>query len=180
LCKTYFGKSDQDTLAVLDDLFFQKLIDTNRLYPPSEHGGEAEIAATSRAEFLWRELGESDTLLRFYRDDINLTERHLYQNVPTYGLDLRAKCSEILGLCNDSVEGELRELALVAERGNLSELMRLSGSELISDVILRGVGVSLQTFYRKYIHNWSNYDFEAQYRSIKDSLNAGRAKLNVE
>ena len=173
----FFGKPEKDTLLILDEMYYQGLVDTNWGYEPSSKHAGCEIFATPRASCLWDEFKDSNFLLGFYRDDLELTSRHQCIRVPTYQLDLTQRCSEDLAFLQDSLEGELRELQLIASRSKIVEFLDLFENTFFSEIIFSGVGVAVFTFYRKYLRNFHSLGIEAKYKHISESLITEKQKL---
>lgn len=178
LANTFFAKTREAVTALLDELYEQQLIDTDCGHAPSASGSRYSIVATSRSRQLWDDLAASDVLLACYRDDLQLSSKHQYQRIPTHTLTLKQRCEELLWLCEDAIEAEVRELEALSQRASYCDFAEAFGGTLISERMLAGVGVGMYTFYRHHLRERDGLGLEEQLKALDSHLIAAKLSLD--
>ncbi|MFA6076707.1 MAG: hypothetical protein WC735_01380 [Candidatus Paceibacterota bacterium] len=177
---SYFAKKPEQMSDMLDELYAERLIESDRGYAPSLLSPGDAITVTPRARKIWEELATNDTLLGCFRDDLHLSERHNWTRIPTHQLDIRQRCREVLALCQDAVEGEAAELLRLKNDDILDDFRIEFGNEWISDRLLNGFSAGIYSFYTRYIQDWSYFGMEDELLSLSRRLAEVRGGLNQD
>ena len=151
----WFNVSCEQAKALLNEMFQQGLVIHGRGSAlPGAIGDDCNLRMTTRASFLLESLDRNDVLLKCFRDDIDLKEdiawhgkKYMWVKKPTADLSVAETARELVWMSWQAFAAESQEVYAVAERGEYQEFVRVSGKELISQLIVFGIVESNRTFY---------------------------------
>jgi hypothetical protein len=165
-------------IAVLDELQDEGLCDTHRRLRPSDMPPDEELTPTPRAKLLWESLKQSGVLLKCYRDDLFLDQRHRWQRTPTFNLSLEQLAQELFWICQEQLEREYKWLVRLRLANLYREFSNYYGSSFVAELLMRGLKVDFQEFYGPRVKNWAALGLDKRLGELLTLC--GKCKANME